>query len=286
MKRISILVLAIVLLISPMVHGESSATKEWILERGYLGQGGLKPESKINRAELATVVIRLMGLENSALSFRGKPEFKDIEDFQGGWAVGYISIAKREGIMAGKTSDYFDPKGNVTYVELLTMFMRLLGYTDNVDFVNYPHDYYQKALELDLADMYIPLDTEIYRKTVLDTLVKVLNSDMKGESHRLYDILSSLPQEKPKPQVQLKDLRFNTTISGLFKGTLVGEDDFTGYRVSLLDGRGNLIHGTALGKGGDFSITGFDVSVLARMAGYKYEVYDSYDVSILSDFLE
>lgn len=263
------------LLLSSIVYGGEVVDKDWIVENGYFGQGGLRLEHKLNRAELATVVVRLLNLNSNSKS-KYKSSFKDIEGFQKGWAVPNITLVQENQLMAGVSQEAFNPSGNVTYTELVTVFMRVLGYEDGIDFSSYPNDYRNKALEIGLAEMYIGGNEEITRQVVLDTMVKTLNSYLKSSEISLYNSLHSKPkEEKLEKDVELKDLVFNTLISGVFKGELVGRNNFTGYKVILLTKGGAIYEQVTLGKSGVFSIDGFDISLLGQLSGYRYEIYDN-----------
>lgn len=286
MKKVLFFILIIVLLLPPIAYGEGVATTNWVVAKGYFGVGGLNLDNKINRASFATVTVRLMGLESEALNYKGKPAFTDIEDFQGGWATSYISIARERGLMSGKSLDKFDPGGNITYLETLVVFMRILGYEDGIDFVSYPDDYYKKALEIGLGDIYIPINEEVYRKTVLDTMVKALNTPVKGKEYTLFQLLNSnvdedKPMEDDTPikteapiKITMENIYFNTIITGAFRGELKGTTDFTGYKVMLLGNNGAIYGSADLGKSGIFSISNFNIGIVAKINGYRYEVYN------------
>lgn len=273
MKKLILIILSLALLLPSFVYGEGVANEDWVVDMGYFGVGGLDLDKKINRASLATVTVRLMGLEDDALQYKGKSKFKDVNNFQGGWAIPYVSIANDNGIMSGISKDSFNPGGNLKYIEALTVFMRILGYEDGIDFVTYPDDHYKKALEIGLADMHISQNEEVLRKTVLDTMIKTLNLSMKDQDHTLYDSLMS-DKETPLAKTSIGDIKFNTTIAGIFSGVLRGSKDFTGYKVVLLSKNGTIYGNKVLSKDGKFSFEGFDVSVLAKLSGYKYEVYN------------
>lgn len=57
--------------------------------------------------------------------------FKDVP--KGGWSYDYINKLYQEGIVNGKTSDTFDPKGNVTRGQ----FVKMLGCLDGIDASQY-----------------------------------------------------------------------------------------------------------------------------------------------------
>lgn len=287
MKRIILIVLSLALLLPSFVYGEGIADVKWIVDKGYFGVGGLELDKKINRAGLATVTIRLMGLESEALNYKGKALFKDIDNFQGGWATSYISLVKENGLMSGNSNDKFNPGDNVTYVELLTVFMRILGYEDGVDFVKYPDDYYKKALEIGIGDMYISSNQEVLRETVLNTMVKALNMNIKGKDYTLFSNLNSNPKKETTAiKITMNNMKFNTIISGVFSGELKGDKDFTGYKVVLLSKSGSIYGSKVLGKDGKFVIDSFDIGVLAKLSGYKYEVYNGQGILVLEAQLQ
>lgn len=280
MKKVVILFISLALLLPSLVHGEEVASEDWIIENGYFGRGGLRLDEKISRAELATVIVRLLDL-NPKENY--KSNFKDIE----GWAAPYIALVEEREIMAGVSKDKFNPSGNVTYTELVTVFMRTLGYKDGVDFYTYPTDYQNKALEIGLADMYIDGNEKVTRAIVLDTMIKTLNANLKSSEVSLFNTLHSKPKvEKTEEDVEVKNLVFNTVVSGVFKGELAGRDDFTGYKVVLLTKNGAVYEQNTLGKSGKFSIDGFDISLMGKLSGYKYEVYDNEGSLILEDELK
>ncbi|MDR7857560.1 S-layer homology domain-containing protein [Tissierella sp.] len=262
------------------------ATKDWIVEKGYFGVGGLNLDKKIKRSELATLAIRMVGLEAKAKEYTGKSSFKDVND----WSTPYVEMAKKQGLISGKSKDLFHPNGNLTYVELLAVFMRALGYKDGIDFVKYPDDYYKKALEIGLADMYISQDEEVLREIVLSTMVKALNTNIKGQDYTLYKSLNNTELEEVIEEatkyISMTNVKFNTTISGVFSGILKGSDDFTGYKVVLLSENGTFYGDSILGKSGSFSIDKFDISVVAKLSGYRYEVYNNKGNLILKSKLQ
>lgn len=289
MKKIVLFLLIFSLFIPSFVLAADRVDRKWIIENKYFGQGGLRLDEKISRAELATLVVRLMGL--NVKNFKDSDLiFKDIKYYQGGWAAEDISIAASRGLIRGVSMDRFNPSGDVTYNELLTVFMRVLGYRDGIDFSSYPDDYYNKALEIGLADLYISGEKVVSREIVLSSMEKALNTSLKSSDDTLYEMLSSeskiVSRDTSKDDIEIKDLVFNTLVSGTFKGNLVGRDDFTGYRVVLLSNNGSIYDNVILDAKGDFTISDFDIGLIGKLGGYKYEIYDNRGQLILEDSLK
>lgn len=90
-------------------------TEQCILE-GY-PDGMFKPNRKVSRAELATMVVK--GYNLDATSNCETLTFKDVPSSH--WAYHYISKAASENMVAGKTPNTFAPNDNVTRSEALTI---------------------------------------------------------------------------------------------------------------------------------------------------------------------
>lgn len=93
--------------------------------------GNLNWEQPLTRAEAATMVVRLMGLEEQAEAARSKPSpFTDVPD----WANGYINTAYAEGLANGVGNGCFDPSGPCQVQDFITMLYRLTHLKEGSDF--------------------------------------------------------------------------------------------------------------------------------------------------------
>ena len=91
--------------------------------------GSFKPDATITRAEFATVVIRMLGLADSASG--GAVIFNDVAADH--WANGYIALASQQGIVNGYGDGRFGPEDPVKYQEAIKMVVAALGYTPMAD---------------------------------------------------------------------------------------------------------------------------------------------------------
>ncbi|WP_077369452.1 S-layer homology domain-containing protein [Anaerosalibacter sp. Marseille-P3206] len=275
-RKVLVFVILLSLVLPSFAFGEKVPKEiKRVVNRGYLGQGGLNLDKDINRAEFATVAVRLMGLEKEAKSYSGKSSFKDVNKFQGGWAVGYTTIADREGVMRGVGDSSFNPKGKITYVEMMTVFMRILGYEDGIDFVDYPDEYYEKGLELGLGQVHKKANDKVTRGEVAIIIERILDMKMKDKDIILIDKLDDVPiVVEVEEDIYMTDMSFNTNITGLFSGKLKGTNDFAGYKIELLSSSGKIYDSTFASKDGKFKIWDFDIGYLSKLEGYKYKVYD------------
>lgn len=264
-----------------------------VFQLGIMGQGNLDLNKNLSRAELATIAVRLMGLEYMKDFQRTSTPFKDVQ----GWAVPYVNITLDLGLMNGVKRDLFSPNGRVTYVELLTVLMKVLGYEDEVDFKKYPEDYYSKAMEIGLGNLYIPYDEVVTREIAVSTINKALDLKLKDGTVVLSSLQSNYPFNGKvvdskvvdsiiDNKVYLSALSFNTTLVGVFSGVLKGRDDFTEYKVNLLSKSGNVLDSITVNKNGSFSIDGFDINTLSKLQGYKYEIYSPDGTMVLWDNLD
>lgn len=256
----------------------SYANYDRVFSLGILGQGGANLDGKLSREQLATVAVRLMGIEYLKDSYNNKSNFKDVS----GWALPYVNMAYENNIISGVSKDKFDPNGDVTYIQVLTVLMRLLGYKDNIDFTKFPDDYYNKALEIGLGNLYIPYDEVVTRETMAITIERFFDLKIKDMVISYYDYMG---MDVPK-EIKIENISFNTSIVGSFSGNLKGDSDFSQYKIGVYSRNGSLYKMVNPEKNGKFSITGFDNSIMAKLSGYKYIVYDSNMNLILSGNLD
>jgi peptidoglycan/xylan/chitin deacetylase (PgdA/CDA1 family) len=102
-----------------------------------------RPESPVTRAQFAKMIVKTL---NIPVSESDISEFKDIEDSgkDSLYPDNYVAAAEKAGIIKGKTAEVFDPSGNITGEQVITMIVRALqnkysqlnvpeGYTSNFD---------------------------------------------------------------------------------------------------------------------------------------------------------
>ncbi|MFA4858887.1 MAG: PorV/PorQ family protein [Candidatus Margulisiibacteriota bacterium] len=115
------------------------------LIQGY-PDGTFRPDNALTRAELATLLVRAMGIQS--YSTNSKP-FKDVKTDH--WAAEYIRAAKRAGYMAGYPDGNFRPNQKITKVEGITVMARL----DQMNIVGYPSSPYADIPSKHWASRYV-----------------------------------------------------------------------------------------------------------------------------------
>lgn len=111
--------------------------------KGYT-DGTLKLERSISRAEVATIMVRVRGYEDSVIDLEGR-EFTDVE--ASNWAYLNIQNAYKLEIIQGYPDLSFKPLNNISYAEVITIMINTLGYKDEV-VGDWPENYINKAKEV------------------------------------------------------------------------------------------------------------------------------------------
>lgn len=105
-----------------------------------------EPDSMLTRAEMVTIVLRMMGMHESA---DNQNVFEDLPSSH--WAYANISAAYRLGIINGTSETTFEPDKAVTYEQAVKMVVSALGYTMQAEAGGgYPSGYLSKASQLDI----------------------------------------------------------------------------------------------------------------------------------------
>jgi len=114
--------------------------------QGY-PDNSFKPDRIVTRAEMAKVVTVAAGLHEYSKNMTSV-----YEDMHGHWAESYVELADVLGIVKGISPSTYGPDNLIKFEEAYTMILRLLGYTDESLIGNWPSNYHEKALELNLFE--------------------------------------------------------------------------------------------------------------------------------------
>lgn len=108
--------------------------------------GNFNPDKTISRAELATILCRILEAEEEAKTHTSAP-FTDVRD--GVWYAGYVFMAAGMGIVTGYGNGLFGPNDPVKYEQAVTMLVRAWGYDWMAkDAGGYPDGYLSVARSL------------------------------------------------------------------------------------------------------------------------------------------
>lgn len=116
------------------LNRKTQAAKGFAIASGVLRgdeKGNLNWDGTLTRAQAATMIIRLMGMEDKAKAAMNQPSpFTDVP----AWANGYINVAYREGVAKGVTNNRFSPNTPCRVQDFITMLYRLTNLTENQDY--------------------------------------------------------------------------------------------------------------------------------------------------------
>ena len=85
------------------------------------------PENPLTRAHVCKMIISAMGLQNQVASYARKTLFSDVSPTS--VFAGYINLAYDRGIFQGYGDGTFGPGNPITYGQLASVLLRMLGYT-------------------------------------------------------------------------------------------------------------------------------------------------------------
>ena len=108
--------------------------------------GTFRPENVVTRAEMATLIIKALGLNDYAV---GKSNFSDMA---GHWADAYVAYAASLGFISGYGDGTFRPNQPVTYDQAITMVVQALGYKAEYMVGGYPGAFVAQAKTLGMLD--------------------------------------------------------------------------------------------------------------------------------------
>lgn len=139
--------------------------------------GGYHPNDYLTRAEFSKMAVLMLGLDDT----NPVPRVLFSDVLSSHWGFRYVNLAYENGLIQGYGNGKFGPGDRVTYVQVLTILLRMLGYTSAEIGTAYPDDYLRFGESLGLAEgvMYGASDP-VTRGSAAIMLVNALASKTKG----------------------------------------------------------------------------------------------------------
>lgn len=110
-------------------------------------EAGFEPAASLTRAEMATIIVRMLGMEDLA---KGADRFQDVPSSH--WAYNTIGAAYELGFVNGMSETVFAPDEAVTKTQAVKMLVCALGYEVQAEALGgYPAGYLAKGAQLDLT---------------------------------------------------------------------------------------------------------------------------------------
>ena len=158
MRKLISLVLALVMvfgLAAPVMAAEESVQETAggrLLSLGVIEgytDGTLGLDKTITRAEIAVVLARIAGMGEAADLLKDTPsKFSDVKT--GEWYTGWINLASSQGWVVGDPQGTFRPNDSISYREIVTVLLKVLGYDDNLP-GDWPTNFLAKAASLGIT---------------------------------------------------------------------------------------------------------------------------------------
>ena len=212
-RRIALFIILSVLLSTvvttaaePMTDIENNPHRnaiEQMAELGVLsgrGDGLFYPDDNLTRAEAAKVAVFLAGFdEQDAAQAKALPQaFDDVYAGMGHheWALGWVNLAAREGIIAGYDDGKYGPGDTLNMVQWAAILIRILGYDSGG--LEWPTDYDQLANELGLTEgLEYVSDSYIRRDQMAEFTVNALYKE-RPDGSKIIELLEDKVEEEPR----------------------------------------------------------------------------------------
>ena len=196
-KRIITVLLSIVIClpfifgVAPEASDEAAAVKG-LNALGLFNGVGIKPDGSADfaldraptRAEVITMLVRLIGKEAEAIETPNPVPFADVPN----WALPYVGYAYANNLVFGDGGENFESGRAVSASEFINIILRTLGYEPDTDF------YWDKAWVLSdeigiTGGRYNSETTEFVRGDVALIAFKTLDAKLKGSEITLSSLL-------------------------------------------------------------------------------------------------
>lgn len=167
---------------------EDSAYYEAVESLSKLGivtgyeDGTYKPEETVTRAEMAALIARIQGYDETAKG-GANTVFTDVPASH--WASGYVAQASNQGIVNGYGDGTFGPEDPVLYEQAVKMIMATLGYTPFAENNgSYPTGYLTAASRYGVVDgvSNAVIGTGANRGTIAQLLANAIDTPIMGQS--------------------------------------------------------------------------------------------------------
>lgn len=190
MKKVIVLIILLILIIPSVSIAEDNLRIQDILDRGLISgdadTGNLRLEDPINRGEVAKMVVVAQGNEEIAKSLQMlESPFIDM-DFNN-WSNGYVNAAAVQGIIDGYPEKTFVPANDITYAEVITIMVRVLGGLDGLEesTESWELPYINKAMEIGILDEIEIIDYK--EPAIRERVFEIVYNTIKIEEDRNYE---------------------------------------------------------------------------------------------------
>lgn len=241
MKKIITIFLCMLFMFTPVLAAENDASILPLLGEMKIMQGdtdgNLRLDDSVSRAEFAKVAVTASVYKNSVASNLKISPYKDVTHHH--WAAPYVKLASDSKMVTGYPDSSFRPDNTVLYEEALTVYLKLLGYTEADFGTSWPYGQVGLAMNIGLCDqLERNIGDELTRRDVAYMTYNLLNAQPKNSNTYYIESLNYKIAEDvillgtPLIDSSVGSGRINTT-SGNFKTTR-SFDDMVGKKGDLI----------------------------------------------------
>ncbi|MBE7037702.1 MAG: S-layer homology domain-containing protein [Ruminococcaceae bacterium] len=147
--------------------------------------GNYRLDDLVTRAEFSKIAVAASKSRNMVASSLKISPFKDVSYKH--WAAPYIKVALTNKYVNGYEDSTFRPDSTVLYEEAVTIFLKLLGYTNDDFGSSWPYGPMGIAQNIDLVDnIDLSIGSFLTRKDAITLVYNLLNCKMKDGSNSEY----------------------------------------------------------------------------------------------------
>ncbi len=141
--------------------------------------GNLRLDSAVSRAECAKIVVAASSFRDMVAAGSKTSPFRDVAADH--WAAPYITVAVRNGLCKGYLDATFRPANTVSFEEALTMFLRVLGYSEEDFGSSWPDGQIGIARNIGLCDeLHRSTGEALTRRDIMTIVYNMLNTPAKN----------------------------------------------------------------------------------------------------------
>lgn len=199
--------------------------------------GNLRLDDLVSRAECAKIAVASSSFRDTVAVGSKTSPFKDVT--ADNWAAPYVTVAVKNGLCKGYLDATFRPNGTVIYEEALTMFLRVLGYSEADFGSSWPDGQIGIAQNIGLCDsLYKSRGEAMTRRDVMTVVYNMLNTPAKGAGQ---DYLSEFDRTITDDVILTASGRDNSSIEAGKVATSVGTFKVTdSFDYSNIGKRGSI----------------------------------------------
>ncbi len=193
MKKLTSVILAAAITVSSVTYA-AAANVNIISEENLMpilsemeimqgdADGNLRLNDYVSRAEFSKIAVASSPYKNMVSSSIAVSPFKDVPYTF--WGAPYIQIAASGGMFKGYPDGTFRPEDTVTFEEAVTVFLNLLGYTDEDFGISWPYGQVGIADKIGLCDnLNLSIGSLITRRDAAILCYNLLNTKPKGSNN-------------------------------------------------------------------------------------------------------